>query len=93
MGKFHSLRTSLKSTLNLILNGLRSLRNGINSLTTQFPMFWIYCNEIFWSYKPIATDFIVMDCNNFFVVAITPNCNEFVVIATIFSVVIDLFFL
>ena len=32
-----------------------------------------------------------MDCNNFFVVAITPNCNEFVVIATIVSVVIDLF--
>ena len=30
-------------------------------------------------------------CNNFFVVAITPYCNDFVVIATIFSVVIDLF--
>ena len=32
-----------------------------------------------------------MACNNFFVVAIIPYCNDFVVIATIFSVVIDLF--
>ena len=54
-------------------------------------MFWIYCNVIFWLYKPIATEFIVTDYNNFFVVAITPNCNDFVVIATIFSVVIDIF--
>ena len=42
-------------------------------------------------YKPIATEFIVTDYNNFFVVAKTPNCNDFVVIATIFSVVIYLF--
>ena len=31
-----------------------------------------------------------MACNNFFVVATTPYWNEFLVIATIFSVVIDL---
>ena len=39
-------------------------------------------------YKLIASEFITMDCNNFFVVAVTPYCNDFVVIATIFSVVI-----
>ena len=32
-----------------------------------------------------------MACNNFFVVAITPYSKDFVVIATIFSTVIDLF--
>ena len=42
-------------------------------------------------YKPISSEFILTACNNFFVVAITPYCNDFVVIATIYSVVIDLF--
>ena len=41
-------------------------------------------------YKPISSEFISTACNNFFVVAITRNCNDFVVVATIFSVVIDL---
>ena len=41
-------------------------------------------------YKPISSEFISTACNNFFVVAITPDCNDFVVVATIFSVVIDL---
>ena len=54
-------------------------------------MFWIYCNKIFLLDKPIASVFITTARNNFFVVAITPNCNDFVVIATMFSVVIDLF--
>ena len=54
-------------------------------------IFRIYCNEIFLLYKPIASEFITTTCNNFFAVAITPYCNDFVVIATIFSVVIDLF--
>ena len=42
-------------------------------------------------YKLIASEFITMDCNNFFVVAVRPYCNDFVVIATIFSAVIILF--
>ena len=42
-------------------------------------------------YKPIDTKFITTASNDFFVVAITPYYNDFVVIATIFSVVIDLF--
>ena len=63
----------------------------MNSLTTQVSMFRIYCNEIFLLYKPIASELIATACNNLFVVAITPYCNDFVVIATIFSVVIDLF--
>ena len=42
-------------------------------------------------YKPLSSEFVSTACNNFFVVAITPYCNDFVVIATIFSVVIDLF--
>ena len=54
-------------------------------------MFRIYCNDIFLLYKPIATQLIAMACNNLFVIAITPYCNNFVVIATIFSVDIDLF--
>ena len=33
----------------------------------------------------------MMACNNIFVVAITPYCKDFVVIATIFSTVIHLF--
>ena len=53
-------------------------------------MFRIYCNEIFMLYKPISSEFISTACNNFFVVAITPDCNDFVVVATIFFVVIDL---
>ena len=57
----------------------------------QFSMFRIYCNEIFLVYKPIDTKFITTASNGFFVVAITPYYNDFVVIATIFSVVIDLF--
>ena len=57
----------------------------------QFSMFRIYCNEIFLVYKPIDTKFITTACNNFFVVGITPYYNDFLVIATIFSVVIDLF--
>ena len=91
MRKFYLLRTSLTSTLNLILNGLCSFRYDINSLTTQISLFRIYCIVIFLLYKPIASEFITMACNNFFVVAITPYCNDFVVIATIFSVVIYLF--
>ena len=39
----------------------------------------------------LISEFISTACNNFFVVAITPYCNDFVVIATIFSIVIDLF--
>ena len=39
----------------------------------------------------LISEFILTTCNNFFVVAITPYCKDFVVIATIFSVVIDLF--
>ena len=39
----------------------------------------------------LISEFILTTCNNFYVVAITPYCNDFVVIATIFSVVIDLF--
>ena len=42
-------------------------------------------------YKPLSSEFVSTTCNNFFVVAITPYCNDFVVIATIFSIVIDLF--
>ena len=34
MRQFHELRTSLTSTLNLILNGVYSFWYGINSLTT-----------------------------------------------------------
>ena len=54
-------------------------------------MFRIYCNEIFLLYKPIALEFITTAYNNLFVVAITPFCNNFAVVAVIFSVVIDLF--
>ena len=43
-------------------------------------------------YKLIASEFITSACHNFFVVAVTPYCNDFVVIAMIFSVVIVLFF-
>ena len=43
-------------------------------------------------YKLIASEFITTACNNFFIVAVTPYSNDFVVIATIFSVVIVLFF-
>ena len=39
-------------------------------------------------YKLIASEFITTACNNFFVDAVTPYCTDFVVIATIFSVVI-----
>ena len=77
--------------MNLILNGLHSFRYSINSLTAQFSMFRIYCNEIFLLDKPIASEFITTVRNNFFVLTIAPYCNDFVVIATIFSVVIDLF--
>ena len=42
-------------------------------------------------YKLIASEFITTARNNYFVVAVTPCCNDFVVIATIFSVVIVLF--
>ena len=77
--------------LNFILNGLHSFRYGINSLTKQFSMFRICCKEIFMLYKPIASEFISTACSNFFVIAITPYCNDFVVIAAIFSVVIYLF--
>ena len=42
-------------------------------------------------YKLIASEFITKACNNFFVVAVTPYCNDFEVIATNFSVVIVLF--
>ena len=42
-------------------------------------------------YKHIASEFITTARNNFFVVAVTPYCNDFVVIATISSVVIVLF--
>ena len=84
-------RTSLTSTINLILNSLHSFWYGINSLTTEFSMFRIYCNEIFLLYKPIVSKSITTACNNYFVVSITPYCNEFVVIATISSFVIDLF--
>ena len=51
----------------------------------------IYWNEIFLLYKLIALEFIATAFNDFFVVAITPYCNDIVVIATIFSVVIDIF--
>ena len=54
-------------------------------------MFRIYCNKIFLLYKPIASEFIITIRNNFFDIAITLSCNGFVVIATIISVVIDLF--
>ena len=91
MRQFHELRTSLTLKLNLILNGLQSFRHGINSLITYFSMFRIYCNEIFMLYKVIASEFTTMACNNFFFVAVTPCCNDFVVIATIFSIVIVLF--
>ena len=50
-----------------------------------------YSNGIFLLFKPIVSEFITTACNNFFVVAITPYCNDFVAIAKIFSVVIDLF--
>ena len=46
---------------------------------------------IFLFFKPIALEFITTACNNFFVIVITPYCNDFVVIEKIFSVVIDLF--
>ena len=42
-------------------------------------------------YKLIASELITMARNKFFVVAVTPYCNDFVVIATIFSVVVVLF--
>ena len=42
-------------------------------------------------YKLIASEFITTARNNYFVVAVTPYCNDFVVIAMIFSVVIVLF--
>ena len=72
MSQFQQLRTRLTSTLNLNLNGQRRSRNATNSLTTQFSTFWIYCNEIFLLYKPIASEFITIACNNIFVGAITP---------------------
>ena len=53
-------------------------------------MFRNYCNVILLLFKSIASEFITTACNNFFVVAITPYCNDFVVIAKIFSVVIDI---
>ena len=55
-------------------------------------MFRNYSNVIFLLFKPIALKFITTACNNLFVVAITPYCNDFVVIAKIFSVVIDIHF-
>ena len=42
-------------------------------------------------YKLIASEFITTAWNNFLVVAVTPYCNDFVVIGTIFSIVIVLF--
>ena len=54
-------------------------------------MFRVYCIENFLLYKPIASEFITTACNNFFVVAISPYCKDFVVIVTVFSAVIDLF--
>ena len=54
-------------------------------------MFRIYCIVIFLLYKPIASEYITTACNNFFVVAITHYCNDFVVIATIITVVIEIF--
>ena len=39
-------------------------------------------------FKLIAPEFITTACNNFFVVAVTLFCNDFVDVATIFSVVI-----
>ena len=41
--------------------------------------------------KLIALEFIITAHNNFFDIAITPYCNDFVVIATIFSIVIGIF--
>ena len=46
---------------------------------------------IFLLFKPIASEFSTTACNNFFVIAITPYCNDFVVIEKVFSVVIDIF--
>ena len=54
-------------------------------------MFWNYWNEIFLLYKPIALEFITTACNNFFVVATAPYCKDFVLMAMIFSVVVNLF--
>ena len=54
-------------------------------------MLRIYCIEIFLLYKPMASEFITIAGNNFFVVAITPYSKDFVVIATVFSTAIDLF--
>ena len=42
-------------------------------------------------YKPIASEIIMTAYNNYFVIAITPYCKDFVVIATTISVVIELF--
>ena len=42
-------------------------------------------------YKLIASEFITTAGNDIFFVAVTPYCTDFVVIATIFSVVIVLF--
>ena len=53
-------------------------------------MLRIYCIEILLLYKPIASEFIMMACNNFFVVGITSYSKDFVVIATIIAVVIEL---
>ena len=44
---------------------LRSFLYGINTLTTQFSMFRIYCVEIFLLYKPIATEFITTVATTF----------------------------
>ena len=49
--------------------------------------------RFFLLYTVIAWEFITTACNNFLVIVITRYCNVFVVVATIFSVVIDLFFL
>ena len=63
----------------------------ILTLTTQFSIYRIYCNEIVLLYKPIASEFIKTTWYNLFVVAIKPYCNDFVVVTMIFSVVTDLF--
>ena len=54
-------------------------------------MFRIYCIVIFLLYKPIASEFIMTACNNFFAIAITPYSKDFVVIATIITIVIEIF--
>ena len=53
----------------------------------------IYYNENLVLHKSFASEFIIMACIDFFVVAITPITTTLIVIVTNFIVVLSFFFL